>query len=258
MIDSESHNILRDTLFNVSKYDSYGLCDNLTAEQICLLRYWKSISTLRGVKKHHTNTTLEMSRLMSGILQHFEISLLAAIDSLDKKIDSVLESLKEDPVHNNYIEDFLRNYPCGGKSKNTYAYVWLHRSIKFGFRLLDSVVIRFCLANNHIPSCQNILRSLSEDQKAYLHDISDSDLFYQSYISTLGKFHSTLLRYTYRLSSYNIPSSDGLIRFIGISDGREHADHIIEMITDIISIFRESSLTKAIDHGTICKQHLSP
>ncbi|KAI0982593.1 hypothetical protein GJ496_010966 [Pomphorhynchus laevis] len=251
--NNKSHNILADTSLNLSKYDSFGLCDNLTEDQVCLLRYWKSISTLKGVKKHETNTTLEIPRLISKVINFYDPSTIGS-GQINSKINNLLEAKQTDHEHYSYIEDMLINFTCHNTSMIIWEYVSLNRISKFGLTYINSMIIKYCVQNQHhqLSSCQNILQSMSDEEKINFSDTSESELFYTSYMSTLGKHQRYLINLLYKLISKAVPTIDEFIHWLGIKNGREHINYQIEMITDIISVYKNSDLTKTIDNITIC------
>ncbi|KAI0980180.1 hypothetical protein GJ496_000359 [Pomphorhynchus laevis] len=192
-------------------------------------------------------------RSIGQVINFYDPSTIGS-GQINSKINNLLEAKQTDHEHYSYIEDMLINFTCHNTSMIIWEYVSLNRISKFGLTYINSMIIKYCVQNQHhqLSSCQNILQSMSDEEKINFSDTSESELFYTSYMSTLGKHQRYLINLLYKLISKAVPTIDEFIHWLGIKNGREHINYQIEMITDIISVYKNSDLTKTIDNITIC------
>ncbi|KAI0990215.1 hypothetical protein GJ496_011831 [Pomphorhynchus laevis] len=171
-------------------------------------------------------------------------------DDICTKINVLLRAAKENPANYSTIENLLYYERCQANKQDrviSASYLWLHRYNKLGVRITHKILLKYCLNNESISICKDIISSLREVTRNDTNTISSGDMYYNEYETILGVHHYYSLKLVYMfIFKHAAYDYKDMILLMSNYDSA-NIENTIEMLYYIIKVFESSDINKIVD-----------
>ncbi|KAI0989649.1 hypothetical protein GJ496_004787 [Pomphorhynchus laevis] len=210
-----------------------------------------TIKAFRCVPHHNTKDVMDVSQqLLKNIKEQAGSYGDMLSDDICTKINVLLRAAKENPANYSTIENLLYYERCQANKQDrviSASYLWLHRYNKLGVRITHKILLKYCLNNESISICKDIISSFSEVTRNDTNTISSGDMYYNEYETILGVHHYYSLKLVYMfIFKHAAYDYKDMILLMSNYDSA-NIENTIEMLYYIIKVFESSDINKIVD-----------